>query len=443
MCSRQPCRRHELARPAGDTAYPRDGEQCACGRRGAQLQLARRWCLMPMWPPAASPLRAAAPQAGQAAHSFAVAQPARHWLPVAQPGRDLQPGRRRRGRQRQLRVACSAAYDVVVNRRVCHGASGRFIWPTPRPPTRPCCSTPCWYPAPAVCCSSAAGSGWFAVAAAGAGGTVAGRWCELVALFQQAGQQSGTTSNFGETGFSTKTISLAPYAGRTIRPVLALRLQQWQFLPAGLGRHRLVRGRHHADRRGHAGRCWERREIASPAFSFTGSSCTVLLQAQAEHVRLLGTGRPRRTVSVSAGRSVHRRDCTACSTERNHLALFAPSGAASTTSAPYYYRFYAGTQASPGVPTVDGNVPPGRQPAGQRRSTGQLARPAGCTMKQALFAWPARRRWRAAVRGVGISVPHRPPSPSGLALVRGVSGSVGVSAGGVGGSVGVSAAQAG
>jgi hypothetical protein len=54
--------------------------------------------------------------------------------------------------------------------------------------------------------------------------------------------------------------------------------------------------------------------------------------------------------------SIAGADCLFNWAERNHPALFAPSGAASATSAPYYYRFYAGTRAYLGVSTVDGNV---------------------------------------------------------------------------------------
>ena len=90
----------------------------------------------------------------------------------------------------------------------------------------------------------------------------------------------------------------------------------------------------------------------------TGSSAgTVLLQARAGMFGYWGDWSAARTVSVSAGAvSIAGADCLFNWAERNHPALFAPSGAASATSAPYYYRFYAGTRAYLGVSTVDGNV---------------------------------------------------------------------------------------
>lgn len=179
-----------------------------------------------------------------------------------------------------------------------------------------------------------------------------------VPLFQQAGQQSGTTSNFGETGFSTKTISLAPYAGRTIRLRWRYAFSSGSFYPqasAGIGWYVDDITLTGVDTLAAAG---TPAEIASPAFSFTGSSAgTVLLQARAGMFGYWGDWSAARTVSVSAGAvSIAGADCLFNWAERNHPALFAPSGAASATSAPYYYRFYAGTRAYLGVSTVDGNV---------------------------------------------------------------------------------------
>ena len=64
-----------------------------------------------------------------------------------------------------------------------------------------------------------------------------------------------------------------------------------------------------------------------------------------------------RTVSVGAGSvSTASADCLFNWAERNHPGLFAPAGGASATSAPYYYRFYAGTGVYLGVSTADANV---------------------------------------------------------------------------------------
>lgn len=179
-----------------------------------------------------------------------------------------------------------------------------------------------------------------------------------VALFQQAGQQSGTTSNFGETRFSPKTISLAPYAGRTIRLRWRYAFSSGSFYPqatAGIGWYVddiVLAG---VDTLGTAGTPVD---MALPAFSFTGVGAgTVLLQARAGMFGYWGDWSAARSVAVAAGPvSIAGADCLFNWAERNHPALFAPSGAASATSAPYYYRFYAGTQAYLGVSTADGNV---------------------------------------------------------------------------------------
>lgn len=179
-----------------------------------------------------------------------------------------------------------------------------------------------------------------------------------VSLFQQAGQQSGTTSSFGETSFSAKTVSLAPYAGRALRLRWRYAFSSGSFYPqasAGIGWYVDDITLSGVDTMATAGTPVD---IASPAFSFTATSAgTVLLQARAGMFGYWGDWSAARTVSVSPGNvSTVAADCLFSWAERNHAGLFAPAGAVSATSGPYYYRFYPGTGFYLGVSTADANV---------------------------------------------------------------------------------------
>lgn len=178
------------------------------------------------------------------------------------------------------------------------------------------------------------------------------------AVFQQAGQQSGVTSSFGETTFSAKTVSLAPYAGHAIRLRWRYAFSSGSFYPqatAGVGWYVDDITLTGVDTIATAG---SPVDIAAPAFSFTGTSPgTVLLQARAGMFGFWGDWSAARTVSVGAGSvSTAAADCLFNWAERNHPGLFAPAGGASANSAPYYYRFYAGTGVYLGVSTADANV---------------------------------------------------------------------------------------
>lgn len=177
-------------------------------------------------------------------------------------------------------------------------------------------------------------------------------------VFQQAGEQSGFTSSQGETSFNAKSVSLAPYAGRAIRLRWRYAFSSGSFYPqtsAGAGWYVDDIALSGVDTIATAGTPVD---IAAPAFSFTGTSAgTVLLQARAGMFGFWGDWSAARTVSVGAGSvSTASADCLFNWAERNHPGLFAPAGGASATSAPYYYRFYAGTSVYLGVSTADANV---------------------------------------------------------------------------------------
>lgn len=177
-------------------------------------------------------------------------------------------------------------------------------------------------------------------------------------LYQQAG---GTA----EPGFTSRSVSLAALAGKTF-------LLRFRYASTGLYYPQATTGvgwyiddvrlsgvdavasvAGPFDATPHAG---------GAAFSYTSAATDSgdrLLQARALMYGYAANWGPALRVTLAPAAaglpSAAQSDCLFSWAERNYPQLFAPA-ATSQTSAPYYYRFYSGTQAYLGTASTDGNV---------------------------------------------------------------------------------------
>ncbi|MBA4256861.1 MAG: hypothetical protein C0445_13410 [Polaromonas sp.] len=177
-------------------------------------------------------------------------------------------------------------------------------------------------------------------------------------LWSQSGAQSGSTSSFGEATFTEKTVSLAPYAGRSV---------QLRF------RYAVVGGSYYPQSSTGVG--WYVDDISlqgvdavstvsapvtidGNSFVFTPvQSGTVLLQARALMYDHPGDWGVTKAVSVSgAGATNALADCVFNWAEGLAPALLTPAGRASQSVPPFYVRSYPLTGVYLGVSSADGRV---------------------------------------------------------------------------------------
>jgi hypothetical protein len=172
-------------------------------------------------------------------------------------------------------------------------------------------------------------------------------------VFAQAGTQTGVSANWGELSFTTKSISLAAYAGRTVR-------LRWRYAvepgtlwypqsSAGVGWYvddiRLSGVR--AVTAGAAS------AAAGTSFQVTGSGAAFALQARSGLYGYFTDWGP--ILNVSATAAATGAECLFNWAEQNYAGLFAP---ASTTQslAPYTFRFYSATGVYLGISSADNHV---------------------------------------------------------------------------------------
>ena len=173
-------------------------------------------------------------------------------------------------------------------------------------------------------------------------------------LYQQSGQQSGQTSSFGEASFSSKQVSLAQFADRSVQ----LRFR-YEFRGSGIyyPQSSLGIGWYIDDIQIDGMQVQSTvsipMNVSSNRFSFVPSTTgTVLLQAQAGMYGFYSDWGALKRITVSRQAVVDPRDCVLNWAERNFPALVAPA-AATQQVAPYYFRFYSATQAYLGFSSAD------------------------------------------------------------------------------------------
>ncbi|HSI53529.1 MAG TPA: CAP domain-containing protein [Ramlibacter sp.] len=171
-------------------------------------------------------------------------------------------------------------------------------------------------------------------------------------VFEQAGQQSGMTSDFGEMEFTSRSVSLAAYANRTVLLRWRYALQSGSWYPqtsAAVGWYvddiqltgfsSVTAGV--ATRADAAGF-----QVAPPGGNFA-------LQARAGMYGYFADWGPLKTVTLSS--AVTGADCLFNYAQANYAGLFAPAST-SQTAGIYYFRHYAATNTYLGVNASDNNV---------------------------------------------------------------------------------------
>jgi len=178
-----------------------------------------------------------------------------------------------------------------------------------------------------------------------------GNW---VALFEQAGQQTGNTASFGELSFSLKTISLAAFANRTLllrwRYALASGSSYYPQSSTGVGWYV---DDIQLDGVSAVSSTGTPTEILSTSFQASATSGPLALQARAGMYGYFAAWSPVKTIAISTAAT--GADCLFNWAEAHHPGLFAPA-ASSQTFAPYYFRYYSATNAYLGISSADGHV---------------------------------------------------------------------------------------
>jgi hypothetical protein len=174
-----------------------------------------------------------------------------------------------------------------------------------------------------------------------------------IGLFAQAGQQTGSTSDFGETSFSTKSISLAAFANRSLllrwRYVLDSNSSYYPQTSTGIGWYIdgiQLTGVSAVSSSGTP------TEITAASFQASAASGPLVLQARAGMYGYFGEWGSIKTVTVSTATGA---DCLFNWAEANYPGLFSPA-ASSLSITPYYFRHYTATNAYLGVSSADGHV---------------------------------------------------------------------------------------
>ncbi|MES3002507.1 MAG: CAP domain-containing protein [Pseudomonadota bacterium] len=171
-------------------------------------------------------------------------------------------------------------------------------------------------------------------------------------VFEQAGQQTGTTSVFGESNFSTKSVSLAAFADRTIRIRWRYALQSgaswYPQSSQGVGWYVddiQVTG-------ASAVSAGTATPIVGTSFQATAGASSFALQVRPGMYGYFADWGLLKTVAIT---SAAADDCLFNWAEANFPALFSPPSG-SQTLAPYYFRHYAATSVYLGVSSQDNHV---------------------------------------------------------------------------------------
>ena len=176
-------------------------------------------------------------------------------------------------------------------------------------------------------------------------------------LYQQSGQQSGSTSNLGESSFNSKLISLAQFADRSFllrfRYEIADGASYYPQSSSGMGWYI---DDVQIDGTQAQSTVSAPVNVPSNSFSFVPNTIgTVLLQVRAGMYGFYGDWSALKLVTVGGTAVMDSRDCVMDWGERNYPTLFAPI-ASSKTSFPYYYRFYSATNTYLGFSAADDHL---------------------------------------------------------------------------------------
>jgi uncharacterized protein YkwD len=174
-------------------------------------------------------------------------------------------------------------------------------------------------------------------------------------VYEQSGQLTGTTSSFGETTFTQRTVSLAAFANR------ALRLR-WRYQLTGSMSYypQTVSGAGwYVDditltgvlAVGAAGAPME---ISSTGFQSGFGSGTFALQARGGMYGYFSEWGYAKAVTVTA--TTPQADCLFDWAQIHHAGLFAPAAAHSDVLDVYYYRHYAASHAYLGISSANDHV---------------------------------------------------------------------------------------
>jgi uncharacterized protein YkwD len=174
------------------------------------------------------------------------------------------------------------------------------------------------------------------------------------AIFQQAGQLTGTTSSFGETSFNPKSVSLAAFANRAVR-------LRWRYeLMGGFS--------YYPQSSSGAGWYFDNIQVASvlavtaagapveiagTAFQNGFGNGTFALQARAGMYGWFGDWGYAKAVTVTA--TLPQADCLFDWAQGHYGALFGPPTHSGVLDV-YYYRHFTGTRAYLGISSANDHV---------------------------------------------------------------------------------------
>lgn len=176
-------------------------------------------------------------------------------------------------------------------------------------------------------------------------------------LFQQSGQQSGSSSTFGESSFNSKQVSLAQFADRSFQ--LRFRYEvtgRGSYYPqstSGIGWYIddvIIDG---VQKQSAVGTPVK---LTSNSFSYVPNATgTVFLQVQAGMYGFYGDWSGLKRIAVDRQTVVDGRDCVMNWAEKNYPALVAPA-ASSQVDVPYYFRYYSGSNSYLGFSFADDHM---------------------------------------------------------------------------------------
>jgi hypothetical protein len=176
------------------------------------------------------------------------------------------------------------------------------------------------------------------------------------ALYSQAGQQSGSTSSFGETSFSLKQLSLAAYADKTFLLRFRYGIGAGPYYPqasAGIGWYIDDIQLSGVEQITSAG---TPSAVTATAFGFTPTQTgSALLQVRPGMYGYYADWSALKRVSVSADTAANPQDCVLNWAEKTYPAFFAPA-TSSITVAPYYFRYYTATATYLGFSSANGHL---------------------------------------------------------------------------------------
>jgi hypothetical protein len=184
-----------------------------------------------------------------------------------------------------------------------------------------------------------------------------------VTLYEQAGQQSGSTSSFGESGFTARTVSLAAYAGKTVQLRFRYALSNGSYYPqSSRGAGWYIDNISLSGVDGVTG-------VSTPAsttgsgFDFTPpASGTVFLQVRPGMYGYFGDWSGALRVGASSSSmaptpvAVTTTDCLLNWAEHTVPSLLAPAATTRRDIPPYLYRFYTSSNTALAVSTADAHV---------------------------------------------------------------------------------------